>query len=314
MARLQAVQTGIEESGIPVQALEPERAERAWLHRVHSPAYVDAIERFCRSGGGHLDHDTVAGPDSWEAALRAAGAGPQAVEVLRDNQAVRFAFLALRPPGHHATMDRAMGFCLFNNVAVTAAGLRADGDRVAIVDWDVHHGNGTQAAFWSDPGVLYMSVHQYPFYPYEGWLEEVGGEAAAGTTINLPVPAGTAGDVYREAWERVMEPVLTQFNPDWLLISAGYDAHCDDPLAELRLEANDYGWMAARLSAALPNVPAVALLEGGYNLRALTTSVTATLLGWVSGEPELSDTFHSPAAAFRSVEELAVVASRYWSL
>lgn len=207
-----------------------------------------------------------------------------------------------------------MGFCLFNNVAVTAAGLRADGERVAIVDWDVHHGNGTQAAFWSDPDVLYISAHQYPFYPYEGWLDEVGGEGAVGTTINLPVPAGTAGDVYREAWQRVMEPVLAQFNPDWLLISAGYDAHCEDPLAELRLEAIDYGWMAARLSSALPNASALAFLEGGYNLRALTASVTATLVGWVSGEPEPSHTFNSPAAAFRAVEELAAVASRYWSL
>lgn len=313
MARLRAVQTGVEKSQVPIAERVAEAVERSSLHRVHTPTYVDGIERFCLNGGGHLDHDTIASPDSWEAALRAAGAGIQAVESIRDGQA-RLAFLAVRPPGHHATVDRAMGFCLFNNVAVTAASLRESGDRVAVVDWDVHHGNGTQATFWSDPGLLYISVHQFPFYPYEGWLNEVGEGEAAGTTLNLPVPAETAGDVYREAWHRVIEPVLDQFKPGWLLISAGYDAHRDDPLAELRLEASDYGWMAARLASALPQVPIIAFLEGGYNLAALTDSVAATLRGWLGDAPSPSDTFHSPASAFQSVEELAAVASRYWSL
>jgi acetoin utilization deacetylase AcuC-like enzyme len=210
--------------------------------------------------------------------------------------------------------DRAMGFCLFNNIAITAADLRARGDKVAIVDWDVHHGNGTQAAFWFDPEVLYVSAHQYPFYPYEGWLEEVGEGRGEGTTINLPLPAGTAGDGYREAWERVVGPVLSQFEPDWLLISAGYDAHHDDPLAELRLEALDYQWMAARLARAFPNVPTICFLEGGYDLRALTESVSATLRGFAGEEPLPSENFRSPAATFLSIAKLHTVASRYWSL
>lgn len=314
MARLRAVQTGVEDSGLPLRMLTPEPAEPSSLHRVHSPAYVEAIERFCLTGGGHLDRDTVVGPESWEAATRAAGAGAQAARALQNGQGGLLAFLALRPPGHHATADRAMGFCLFNNVAITAAELREAGGRVAIVDWDVHHGNGTQAIFWSDPEVLYISVHQYPFYPFEGWLEDVGEGKAAGTTINLPVPAGTAGDAYREAFERIVEPVLIQFHPDWLLVSAGYDAHCEDPLAELRLEASDYGWLASRLARALPGVPSLLFLEGGYHLPALAASVTATLLGWAGDTPGPSENFHSPPAAFSSIEELHRVISHYWSL
>ena len=203
-----------------------------------------AIEQFCAKGGGNLDPDTYASEASWVAALHAAGAGPQAVDALRSGSA-DLAFLAVRPPGHHAIANQAMGFCLFNNVAVTAKMLTENGERVAIVDWDIHHGNGTQDLFVSDPNVLYLSIHQFPFYPGGGWLDEVGTGPGAGFTINIPVPGNTAGDVYEAAFDRVFIPALRQFKPDWILVSAGYDAHADDPLADGELVHGDYAMMAA---------------------------------------------------------------------
>ena len=314
-ARLRAVQAGVEDSGLAIRRRSPRPAERDWLERVHTPAYLDALERFCRQGGGHLDPDTVVGPESWDAALLAAGAGPgAAAELSTSKDPVRLAFLGLRPPGHHATADRAMGFCLLNNVAVTAALLADDGARVAIVDWDVHHGNGTQDMFFADPRVLYVSIHQFPFYPYQGRMDELGVGEAAGCTINLPLPAGSAGDAYRASWESVIGPIISQFQPDWLMISAGYDAHAEDPLAEMRLEAPDYGWMAAHMAAALPGVPVVAFLEGGYHLPALTSSVASTLRGFCGETPPTSNGFRSPPEAFGVIDGVRRVAGRYWSL
>ncbi|MGH8928930.1 MAG: histone deacetylase family protein [Acidimicrobiia bacterium] len=314
VARLRAVEQGVVDSGVSIRRLEPPPAGREMLERVHTPIYLDAIERFCRGGGGHLDPDTVAGPDSWEAAIRAAGAGSAAAGAIAASGEIRFGFLALRPPGHHATPDRAMGFCLLNNVAVTAASLVAEGATVAIVDWDVHHGNGTQEIFYTDPRVLYISIHQYPFYPYQGRLDEVGEGPGRGLTINIPLPAGTAGDAYLMAWNEVVEPILSQFGADWVLVSAGYDAHAEDPLAELRLEANDYGWMAARLARLHANKPVLAFLEGGYHLPALTSSVSATLRGLIGETPSWAAEFRSPDEAFRIVEMLKVTAREYWPL
>ena len=281
---------------------------------VHAPAYLDAVQRFCEAGGGHLDPDTVVVPTSWEAALRAAGSGPAAVAEMSASPDLKLAFLALRPPGHHATSNRAMGFCLLNNIAVTAGLLESQGARVAIVDWDVHHGNGTQEIFYQRPNVLYVSLHQYPFYPYEGGTEEVGEGAGLGATINIPVPAGTAGDVYRLAWEEIISPVLTQFEPDWILVSAGYDAHAEDPLAELRLQADDFGWMAARINGVPGSKPVLLFLEGGYHLPALTASVTSSLRGFFGETLEPSGEFHSSDEGFRSVARAKAVAGGFWSL
>ncbi len=310
-ARLRAAALGVEQSGLAWRALDLEPASPDLLALVHAPSYVEALERFCRGGGGHLDPDTIAGPDSWEAALVAAAAGKQAAEALTSGQS---AFLALRPPGHHALPDRAMGFCLFNNVAVTAAWLRQRGDRVAILDWDVHHGNGTQEMFHRDPEVLYVSVHQFPFYPYMGHADDMGEGPGEGTTINIPLPAGSAGDSYRYVWMRLIAPVLTQFLPDWLLISAGFDAHHEDPLAEMRLEASDYGWMAWSLAALVDPSRCVVFLEGGYHLPALTSSISATLAGLAGMEPLLATSFQSPPASFAIIDDLATRAGRYWSL
>jgi acetoin utilization deacetylase AcuC-like enzyme len=252
-------------------------AETASLALVHSPGYLDDLRRFCGQGGGSLDADTYATPESWEAACLAAGAGLTAVAALQD-RGTGVAFVVARPPGHHAIADQAMGFCLINNVAVAAAALVAAGERVLIVDWDVHHGNGTQALFWDEPAVLYVSTHQWPCYPGTGRAAEVGGPAARGSVLNVPLPPGATGDVMAQAFEQLVTPAVQQFRPSWVLVSAGFDAHRDDPLADLALSAGDFAQLA-RIVAEYAPAPGrtVLFLEGGYDLGALRSSVTATL-------------------------------------
>jgi acetoin utilization deacetylase AcuC-like enzyme len=265
------------ELGDELELLAPKPAGIDALARVHSLDYLARLEEFCREGGGNLDADTFARPDSWVAALLSAGAGLQAIDVLRQRDD-GVAFVATRPPGHHALADRAMGFCLLNNVAIASATLVAEGERVLIVDWDVHHGNGTQALFWDDPSVLYVSTHQSPFYPGTGAADEVGGPAARGLTVNVPLPPGATGDVVRLALDDVAAPVIDAFGPTWVLISAGFDAHRADPLADLALSSGDFADLARTVSAYAPRPGRVALfLEGGYDLEALRSSVAATL-------------------------------------
>lgn len=254
--------------------------------------------------------DTVASEDSWEAALRSAGAVKAVIGRLVSDEDVT-GFALTRPPGHHASASRAMGFCLFNNVAVAAKSLRADGATVAILDWDVHHGNGTQEVVGPDPGILYTSIHQSPFYPFEGLPSDIDSDAK-GTTINIPMPAGTAGDVYRRAWGDIVLPVLEQFEPDWVLISAGFDAHADDMLANLRLEASDYGWMAARLAEIHPVNRIVFALEGGYDLTALRDSTKASLQGLAGSHQDRTPDRISPPKAQEAFEEAAGVVARHW--
>jgi acetoin utilization deacetylase AcuC-like enzyme len=280
-ARVDAVMDGVAdvacELGSDLEIVEPVSADITTLTRVHTPAYLQRLEEFCRGGGGDLDPDTFARPDSWEAALRSAGAGLQAIDILR-RRGDGVAFVATRPPGHHALADRSMGFCLLNNVAVSAAALAADGERVLIVDWDVHHGNGTQALFWDDPSVLYVSTHQSPFYPGTGGAAEVGGDEARGLTVNVPLPAGATGDAVRRALDEVAAPVIEGFGPTWVLISAGFDAHRADPLADLALSSGDFADLARTVLGYAPRPGrVVALLEGGYDLGALRSSVAATL-------------------------------------
>ena len=243
---------------------------------MHDPAYLAALEAFCNEGGGAIDADTYARPDSWRAARRAAGAGLAALaELEQRNDAV--AFVPARPPGHHATADRAMGFCLLNSIAIAAASRTARGERVLIVDWDVHHGNGTQDIFWDEPGVLYVSTHQHPLYPGTGRADEVGGLAAAGSTVNIPLPPGATGDVVRAALDRSARSAMEEFAPDWVLVSCGFDAHRDDPLAQLALSSGDFADLARLVRELAPPGRLALFLEGGYDASSLSASVEATL-------------------------------------
>jgi acetoin utilization deacetylase AcuC-like enzyme len=272
-ARAVAVERAVAASG--AETVVPGPAPQAALERVHDPDHLAAIERLCRAGGGALDPDTVVGEPSWDAALHASGAVVEAVDAVLSGE-IGSAFCGGRPPGHHAESDRAMGFCLVNHVAVGAAHARAaSAERVAVLDWDAHHGNGTQAIFEDDPAVLYVSLHQWPFYPGTGAASERGTGAGEGATVNVPLPAGTSEAAYLEAFHGVAVPALQAFAPDLLLVSAGYDAHRDDPLCSLGLSSAAFG----ELTTAVAGIGAgpVLVLEGGYDLAALETGVAATL-------------------------------------
>jgi acetoin utilization deacetylase AcuC-like enzyme len=276
--RLRAVLAGAEQAGLAdaLVPLAPTAASVADLERVHAPDLVASIAQLSEQGGGWVDADTATNAASYDAARLAAGAGLTAVAALEAGQGDS-AFCAVRPPGHHATPDRAMGFCLFNNVAVTAAALAERGERVLIVDYDAHHGNGTQDIFWRDPRVAYASFHQYPLYPGTGGLREVGMGEGRGATVNLPLPAGATGDAFRAGFDEVLAPYAAEFEPTWLIISAGFDAHRADPITDLGLSAGDYGDLTADLLELVPAGRRLVFLEGGYDLGALATSSEACL-------------------------------------
>ena len=274
--RLQMVLAALDEDRFAaLDRVEAPRATREQLARVHDEKLIDLLfDNVPQEGFVRVDADTTMSPDSVEAALRAAGAVCAAVDAALDGQSQR-AFCAVRPPGHHATHDTAMGFCLFNNIAVGAAHALARGiERVAIVDFDVHHGNGTQDIFWRTPHVLYASTHQSPLYPGTGARSETG----AGNIVNAPLPPGAGRAEFRAAFRDIVLPALHNAKPQLVMISAGFDAHRLDPLADLNLEADDFAWATRELvevAQAFASGRVISSLEGGYSPAALRESTAA---------------------------------------
>ncbi|MFA5054872.1 MAG: histone deacetylase [Dehalococcoidia bacterium] len=282
-SRLVSIMSHLNNEGT-MDKLVPLNAQAASIDqvaRVHSPSYISDIESFVKRGGGYLDGDTVASPSSYEAALYAAGGLIAAVDAVMSGD-VTYSFALVRPPGHHAVRSAAMGFCIFNNIAIAARDAIAKHklERVMIVDFDVHHGNGTQDAFYSDSSVLYFSTHQYPFYPGSGDVDEIGSGDGEGYTVNVPMPGGCGDAEYVRAFEEVLAPVTKRFKPQLILVSAGYDAHWADSIAGMQVSAPGYTRMATmlkKLADELCDKRLVFALEGGYNLEALATSVDATI-------------------------------------
>jgi acetoin utilization deacetylase AcuC-like enzyme len=281
-ARAEAVRDALIAAGIAARgrhvATRPATDDE--LLRVHAAAYLEELGKLVPGRSGWLDADTYFSPGTWDAARAAAGSTVQlALDVLH-GQFTR-GIAVVRPPGHHATRDRAMGFCLLNNIAAAAAAVRAQGAaRVAILDWDVHHGNGTQDIFWDDPTVLYLSVHQFPFYPGTGAATEIGGPNAIGATVNVGLPSGCGDAEYAAVFDHVFLPKLAVFRPDVLLISAGFDAFQHDPLAGMRVTRAGFAAMAQRLRASADRWSQgriVAVLEGGYDLDGLGGGMTSVL-------------------------------------
>jgi acetoin utilization deacetylase AcuC-like enzyme len=308
-SRLGAVLDGIADAHLSdaLVTVAPRLATAGELVAVHDPTVVGMIEELCAAGGGQLDPDTVVVPASWEAARLAAGAGLTAIEMLDARtvgaSSIDAAFCAVRPPGHHATRAESMGFCLLNNVAVTAAHLVERGERVVIADFDAHHGNGTQDVFYGDDRVLFVSWHQWPLYPGTGRLDEVGSGAGAGYTINIPLPPGATAEHHRRAFDEVVAPAIERFDPTWLLISAGFDGHRADPLASLGLTAGDFADLVADLVASVAPGRVIVFLEGGYDLDALALSAAATV-GVLVGEVVRPEAASSGGPGHTHVDQL----------
>lgn len=251
------------------------------LQRVHTPRYVESVRRMAERGGGHLDPDTYVAPRSYEAALMSAGGLVNLVAAVLRGE-VTYGFNLMRPPGHHALASRGMGFCIFNNVAIAARYALAEGgiERVLIVDFDVHHGNATQDAFWRDPAVFYFSTHQYPYYPGTGDWREIGAGEGQGTICNVPLRPGVGDEGYARIFDELLWPLAERFQPQLILVSAGYDAHWQDPLAGMRLSLSGYTYLSQALKAMADELCGgrlVFTLEGGYHLRALAYGILNTL-------------------------------------
>jgi acetoin utilization deacetylase AcuC-like enzyme len=282
-------ETGIKEKLISLPA-RPALLEE--LEMIHAPEYISHVNSKAENGGGWLDPDTVMSLKSYEAALYATGGLLVAVEGVMKKE-VDNAFAVVRPPGHHAVQSRAMGFCIFNNVAIAAkfALSKFSLKRILIADFDVHHGNGTQDAFYADPKVLYFSIHQYPFYPGTGWMDETGTGEGEGTTVNFPMAAGWGDEEYLRAFNEVLVPIARRFQPRLILVSAGFDAHWADQLAMMRVTVKGFAQMAMilkELAAELCQGRLVLTLEGGYNLRVVACSIKA-IFDVLLGNSEIED-------------------------
>lgn len=292
------------------------------LRRAHSQSQIDLVCSSVQSAPTWIDGDTPVSPASLDVAMKAAGAAMTAVDAVMDTDAASpdSLFALIRPPGHHATPDRAMGFCLFNNAAVAAryAAERHGLERVAVLDWDVHHGNGTQDILWADPGALFISLHQWPLYPGSGWVDEVGAGEGEGFTVNLPMPPGSGDREHIEAMEAVVEPILEEYDPQLLIVSAGQDGHAADQLASQMITAAGFNRLADRAAvlARRKGIGLVALHEGGYNLETLPQLDHAVLAGFGDFETDLRDPFTAVEPTdtgwAERLEEIKRAQAPYW--
>ncbi len=309
--RLEAIMSHLEQTGLKQQLtpIKPRAATVAELSLVHTEQHISQVQEVARRGGGWIDADTVMSADSYEAALYAAGGAITAVEAVMRGE-INSAFALVRPPGHHATRRRAMGFCLFNSIAVAARYALAELslERILIIDFDVHHGNGTQEAFYEDPHVLYISTHQYPHYPGTGSIVETGSGTARGTTINMPLSAGCGDDEYKQVFEQIIIPATQRFEPQLILVSAGYDSHWADEMAMMQVSVTGFARITGiikTLADELCNGRVGFILEGGYNLTALAASVKATF-DVLLGNGDIEDPLGQPPNRFttRSIVSL----------
>ncbi|MCL5774141.1 MAG: histone deacetylase [Firmicutes bacterium] len=286
--RLTAIYEALRKSGFLEKIIEikPRLADDEELQLVHPADYIKALEAACKQGGGWLDSDTYASPLSATVARLAAGGALKAVESVMD-EGYSWVFGLLRPPGHHALSSKAMGFCLYNNIAIAArfALKKYKLKKVLIVDWDVHHGNGTQDIFYNDPSVFYFSVHQSPLYPGTGKIDENGSGAGKNFNLNVPLPPGSGDGEYLKVFNEILYPAAVKYEPELVLISAGFDGHIKDPLAQMRITTEGFSAIAGVAKKIADDTPArgrmVALLEGGYNLQALPESVVAVMQKWL---------------------------------
>jgi acetoin utilization deacetylase AcuC-like enzyme len=285
--RLAAIDTAFHKSSVEhnIEEMAPRVADEDQIATVHNPSYIEDLHRGSlkvkKGEFVQLDGDTFMSPDTYDTAKLAAGAGLTGVDAVAD-QGFFSSFVAVRPPGHHALYAAPMGFCLFNNVAIAAryAQKKLGLKRVLIIDWDVHHGNGTQDLFYDDPSVCFISFHQYPFWPPDsGWYTEDGNKEGKGFNINIPLPAGTGDRGYFTAWDEIVKPICLEYQPEMIFLSAGYDAHQDDPLGQQRITTAGYAMLTQRLAdlAAQINGKVVCFLEGGYNTTSLSASAVATM-------------------------------------
>lgn len=283
--RLEAIIGGLKERGLyeKIKNMEPRLAKTDEITLCHTKEYVNYVKEFCEQGGGYFDPDTYSNKNSYLAASTAVGSSIDLTnEIIKRN--LRNGFALLRPPGHHALSNRSMGFCLFGNIAIAAktAFAHSDINKVAIVDFDVHHGNGTQALVGDDPNILFISTHQYPFYPGTGSHREIGDGDAEGTVINIPLQAGVGDEGFKTVYEKIVTPALHRFSPDFIMVSAGYDAHWNDPLANLNLSLAGYNWISRQLIKTANDLCSgkiIFFLEGGYNLEVLRIGVANTIRG-----------------------------------